>query len=209
MATVEQISQIVAVQVWGLDAEGTIFRESVQAREFSETGALLDGVRPRLMIGDVLGVGYEGQKARARVMRIAASSFDRQVCDVQLLESSLCPWKDCLSPDSPANSRAAERRRFPRYRLPLGLELRPASGIGAPLHVKTTDVSAGGCYIETMLPLGKGTELRVSIWLEVEKLTTEGVVRTSDPAVGMGIEFQGLTAGQVATLEQFMRKHAA
>jgi hypothetical protein len=34
--------------------------------------------------------------------------------------------------------------------------------------------------------------LRVDFWVDSEKMSTTGIVRTKDPGVGMGIEFTGL-----------------
>src|SRR6266705_3151177 len=58
-----------------------------------------------------------------------------------------------------------DRRRFTRYRVPLGLVLRPESN-DAPFYVSVSDASAGGCYVETVLPLQRGTKLSMVIWLE-------------------------------------------
>jgi hypothetical protein len=61
------------------------------------------------------------------------------------------------------------------------------------MRVSATDISASGCYVETIAPLSVGTSPQVDFWIVSEKITTRCIVRTSDPAVGMGIEFLGLT----------------
>jgi hypothetical protein len=58
--------------------------------------------------------------------------------------------------------------------------------------VNATDISGNGCYVETVMPLGVGTALRVDLWIEDERLSHSAMVRTRDPGVGMGIEFTGL-----------------
>jgi hypothetical protein len=70
------------------------------------------------------------------------------------------------------------------------------------MQTSATDISGRGCYVETLLPLPFGTNVNVSFWMESEKITTTGVVRASDPGVGMGIEFTGLDP---ATQERFQR----
>ena len=96
-----------------------------------------------------------------------------------------------------------DRRRFTRYKVPLGIVLRQSND--APLYVSASDVSAGGCYVETILPLPRGTELSLVIWLESNKLLTNGIVRTSDPGVGMGIEFLDMKPEETARLERFLQ----
>jgi len=54
-------------------------------------------------------------------------------------------------------------------------------------------VSGNGCYIESMMPLPLGTVLRVDFWLDAEHISITAVVRTSDPGVGNGIEFTGMS----------------
>src|SRR5438105_14812014 len=41
-------------------------------------------------------------------------------------------------------------------------------------------------------PFSFGTVVDIKFWMESEKVNTKGVVRASDPGVGMGIEFTGL-----------------
>ena len=42
------------------------------------------------------------------------------------------------------------------------------------------------------MPLSVGAALRVDLWIGEERVTLDAVVRTRDPGVGMGIEFNGL-----------------
>ena len=55
-----------------------------------------------------------------------------------------------------------------------------------------TDISGIGCYVETIFPLSIGTSLKVDLSIDSEQVTTRSFVRTSDPGLGMGIEFIGL-----------------
>jgi len=61
-----------------------------------------------------------------------------------------------------------------------------------PTRVTATDISGNGCYVETLSPFPIGTGLGVELWIGMERVTTRALVRTSDPRVGMGIEFVGL-----------------
>ena len=65
--------------------------------------------------------------------------------------------------------------------------------VNTPIRVNASDVSGNGCYVETILPIPIGTNLKVDFWIESEKITTSAIVRTCDPGVGMGIELTGLS----------------
>jgi hypothetical protein len=84
--------------------------------------------------------------------------------------------------------------------------LRPESN-HAPLYASAADACAGGCYVEAVFPLARGTRLSVVIWLVSDKVVTKAMVRTSHPGVGMGIEFLGMTATETQRLALFLESH--
>jgi c-di-GMP-binding flagellar brake protein YcgR len=57
-----------------------------------------------------------------------------------------------------------------------------------PIRCATTDISLGGCYIESMYPFPVGTGLDLKLQLEGTLLVQARVV-TCYPQVGNGIEF--------------------
>jgi hypothetical protein len=75
---------------------------------------------------------------------------------------------------------------------------------GAPMRVQVTDVSGNGCYVETILPLPKATNLRVEFWIDEKKIAGSAVVRTCDPGVGMGLEFTGLTPETKQHVQEYL-----
>ena len=104
-----------------------------------------------------------------------------------------------MSPD-----RIQERRRFPRVKSALALELRYA-GCTAPVRATTSEISLSGCYIETMFTLDVGTELDVVIWLDGQKLTAKGMVATRYPQVGNGIDITEMNSEDRARLDTFLK----
>ncbi len=72
------------------------------------------------------------------------------------------------------------------------------------LPCKLTDLSLGGCYVETDAPLPAGTQL--DLWLIAGEMQTraEGLVRVHHPSAGMGIEFLSATDAQKKAVEQFL-----
>jgi c-di-GMP-binding flagellar brake protein YcgR len=96
-----------------------------------------------------------------------------------------------------------ERRRYRRYPCALPIEIRP-KGTGAPIRLKTSDLSAGGCYVEIAFTLAPQTPLEIVLWLGDRKLVFNGVVTTSDPQMGNGISFAHMTDDQRKQLEEFL-----
>jgi len=96
-----------------------------------------------------------------------------------------------------------ERRRYPRVKTEIALELRHP-GSTAPLRVTTSEISFGGCYVETMFTLDVGTKLSLVFWLGDEKVTANGVIATRYPQVGNGIDFVDMSAADRAKLEGFL-----
>jgi len=98
-----------------------------------------------------------------------------------------------------------ERRRYPRVKTEIPLELRYA-GSTAPLRATTSEISFGGCYIETMFTLEVGTKLEIVMWLDEQKINAKGVIATRYPQVGNGIDILEMPAEDHAKLEAFVAK---
>ena len=77
------------------------------------------------------------------------------------------------------------------------------------MNTKSADISARGCYVETMLPLPVGKVLNITFWLDSERVSTPAVVRSCDGGVGMGIEFTGLDDKTRERLQQQIEAMAA
>src|SRR5581483_6905175 len=185
------------VKVWGMDASGQPFFQPAMAQNVSATGACLYGIEPELKVGDVIGVQYEGKKARCRVVWVVdAGALKKMQVGVQLVADQECPWAQALPVDMKAEERTTQqhdnRRKFYRHKISFPLELRDER-VNTPLRVNATDISGNGCYVETVMPLATGTALRIDFWIGEEHVSPSGIVRTRDPGVGMGIEFTGMT----------------
>jgi hypothetical protein len=185
------------VKVWGMGANGQPFFQSAMAQNVSATGACLYGIEPELKVGDVIGVQYEGKKARCKVIWVVdAGALKKMQVGVQLVQDQECPWKQVLPADMKVDERTThkqeQRRKFLRHKISFPLELRDER-VNTPLRVNATDISGNGCYVETVMPLALATALRVDFWIGEERVSPSAIVRTRDPGVGMGIEFTGMT----------------
>ena len=188
------------VRVFGMGANGRPFLQSVQARNISHHGAKLFGLETPLKPGDIIGVQVGEKKARCKVIWVVDPGQAQKISvGVNLIEGQPCPWeKEMEQTEQEAQSAVRiapsdeDKRKFPRYRVPFPIEIRDEDGVGSHMNTKSADISARGCYVETMLPLPVGKVLSITFWLDSERVRTAAVVRSCDGGVGMGIEFTGL-----------------
>jgi c-di-GMP-binding flagellar brake protein YcgR len=96
-----------------------------------------------------------------------------------------------------------ERRRFPRKRAAVSVELH-FEGAATPTRVQTSDLSAGGCYIETMFPQPIGSKLSIVLWLGEAKIQAAAVVVTCAPQFGNGLKFLEMAAADSEQLTRFL-----
>jgi len=71
-------------------------------------------------------------------------------------------------------------------------------------HCKLTDLSLGGCYVETESPFPERSGIILCLKAENLEVQAEGMVRVMHPAYGMGIEFAARTAEQRSHVESFI-----
>jgi hypothetical protein len=65
-------------------------------------------------------------------------------------------------------------------------------------HCKLTDLSLGGCYVETDSPFPEHALVDLCLRTEEMAVHTEGMVRVNHPGHGMGVEFPSRTPEQRA-----------
>ena len=147
-----------------MGADSHPFFQSAEAHNISSQGAKLSGIEHQLTSGDVIGVQLGEKKARFRVVWVIDAGYVHKLqAGVQLVDGQQCPWtKELIRTETPpppvAQDMTKNYRRFERLKLRFPLELRDKRG-GSRMQTNATDVSGSGCYIETMLPLARGTEL--------------------------------------------------
>jgi hypothetical protein len=196
------------VRVWGMGANDQPFFQSAMAQNVSATGALISGIEQELKVGDVIGIQYEGKKARCKVVWVVnAGSLKKIQVGVQLVADQECPWLAVLPQESQTPAAGARsddnRRKHHRHKISFPIELRDER-VNTPMRVNATDISGNGCYVETIMPLPVGTSLKVDLWIDLEHLSASATIRTRDPGVGMGIEFTGLTADAKRRLQAYL-----
>jgi hypothetical protein len=205
------------VRVFGMNAADHAFSQVAHALNISNYGAKLAGVKARLKTGDVIGVHFGDKKTRCRVIWVAeAEAVETFDVGVRVVAGQPCPWqgemqaqrKIGIAPISRNAPAAKDRRRFPRQRVSLQIDIQDVQAGDALMRMQTTDIAGSGCYVETMLPLSVGRLLIVTFWLNSERVGATAIVRTSDRGVGMGIEFIGLDEATQNNLQQHVESIA-
>lgn len=82
-----------------------------------------------------------------------------------------------------------------------------ANGAGAEEivpHCKLTDLSLGGCYVETESPFPERALIDLRLRAGEMAVHTEGMVRVMHPGCGMGVEFPSRTEEQRAQVENLI-----
>jgi hypothetical protein len=198
----------IPVRIWGMDADGRPFFQNALAGNLSSEGAHLSHINHTLKIGDIIGIQYGEKKSRFHVIWIKDSvAPGRNQAGVRVLAPQSVPWDtpEARTPQAkPVQGR--EKRRFARHRVQFPLQISFPDQQRAHMQCNATDMGGRGCYVETMLPLHIGMNVIVTFWVDSEKITTNGIVRASDPGVGMGIEFTSLETPLQQRLQEYLEK---
>ena len=105
--------------------------------------------------------------------------------------------------------RRLERRKHPRYPVSGGgAEIRQ-QGVDSRIWARLTDISRGGCYLETMSPLPVLTYINLTLTLEEQHVHAKGQVVVAHPHFGMGVQFLDLSDKDRPVLEAWIADLAA
>ena len=82
-------------------------------------------------------------------------------------------------------------------------------GEGVPNRCTLSDVSTGGCYVETPSPFPSHTALDIVVRTHGMKLRVRGTVQVVHPGFGMGVQFSLNTADEQEQVRQLIAAQAA
>ena len=82
-----------------------------------------------------------------------------------------------------------DRRAHPRMKCRVTIEMQTDTG-GVPMFANLTDLSMGGCYVETSTILSPGSKIRLRFSMDDATLAAEGVVARMDPGTGIAVQFR-------------------
>jgi hypothetical protein len=97
----------------------------------------------------------------------------------------------------------AERRGAARYPLALAADVVEISS-GSRMIARTSDISATGCYLDTLSPVAKGSQVHLRLTYRDELLEVTGLVVYVSPGLGMGVAFDGVSPEQQERLNRWL-----
>lgn len=96
-----------------------------------------------------------------------------------------------------------ERRRSPRFPFIASAEVQEESN-GSRLSARISDISATGCYVDTINPLPGRTAVRVKIFNETQSFEALATVAYSVMHLGMGLRFGEMPPGSRNVLQEWL-----
>jgi diguanylate cyclase (GGDEF)-like protein/putative nucleotidyltransferase with HDIG domain len=151
------------------------------------------------------GLPAEAASKKAQQLRVLAKQAGFDVCGEEILSVSLGQsvypedGEDAEKLLAQADRRMyvekqkqlsyKDRRLHPRLKCRVTIELQSETQ-GTPMYANLTDVSIGGCFVETSTILSPGTNLKISFSMDDGTLTADGVVARIDPGSGAAIQFK-------------------
>lgn len=114
-----------------------------------------------------------------------------------------------FEPDVFSSTWAQDRRRHPRIKCFVAVELRVNDG-DVPIWGNLSNTSMGGCQVETAAQISGGAKVEIGLWVAsgkiwVKGLALNGVVTRSAPAGGVRIRFAGMDPLGKENLRQFLK----
>jgi hypothetical protein len=197
----------VPVRIFGTDKSGCVFSKKVLTVNVSRVGVELAEIDVQLAVGDIIGLTYASKRGHFRVKWVgtAGSSKEGYVGLMNITPEK--PLWDFAIPTVTSDTYAAglvERRKHPRFRCQNSVEIHVEGGPSYWGNV--ADLSLGGCYVETPIPLNPGTKLSVAIWIEQSKVIVQGTVVHRTPGLGIGILFHQLSDADQGIVGSFLSR---
>jgi PilZ domain len=114
-----------------------------------------------------------------------------------------------FAPDLFSPSQGSDRRRNPRIKCFVAVELR-VDDTPTSIWGNLSNTSVGGCLVETATPVKPGAKVEIGLWVPngkiwVKGFALSGVVTSSGPAKGVRVRFGGMAPAERESLRQFVK----
>jgi len=144
-------------------------------------------------------------KQSARPSAVSKQSIAEPIHPLPVEASSTPPFE----PDIFAANWSGDRRRYPRIRCFVAVELR-VNGSDTPVWGNLSNTSRGGCHVETAAHISAGAKVEIGLWVAsgkiwVKGLALNGVVSPRAPVGGIRILFEGMESAAKENLRQFLK----
>ena len=210
----------VTIRVVGLDARGQAYSHSVNTVDVSTHGLRIHGAGFLRKTGENVTVVYGANRLRFRVVWIGppGTELEHQAAlaviepndDVAKLGLPIPIEFDSVeAEDSPAAELGDPfgQRRAPRYSCDRGVQVWKLGEIVAS-YGKLQNLSVMGCFVETPQPFEVGTAVRLAMALFGMQVRAQGVVRSSFPSKGMGVQFTSVRPEDITLLNSVLGRLA-
>ena len=107
-----------------------------------------------------------------------------------------------------SSSQNSERREAPRHPFIASAEETDLAS-GARLSARVSELSLKGCYLDTLNPFPKGTQIKLVIFHGAATFTALATVIYPQPNMGMGIEFSSVEPEQLEVLLSWIKELSA
>jgi diguanylate cyclase (GGDEF)-like protein/putative nucleotidyltransferase with HDIG domain len=151
------------------------------------------------------GLTAEAAAKKAEQMRALARHAGNEVCGEDILSLSVgrsvfpADGKDAEQLLAEADRRMylekqkemayKDRRTHPRLKCRVTIEMKTEAEAG-PMFANLTDVSMGGCYVETSTIVAPGSRIKLTFSMDDPNLCAEGTVARLDPGSGFAVQFR-------------------
>ncbi|HEU5404021.1 MAG TPA: PilZ domain-containing protein [Terriglobales bacterium] len=218
----------IPVRVSGIDYDGNLFTQTAQTVDVSRTGARLSGVRCLRAPGEMVTIecgpnsgrfvvvwiglpgsdedGAFGVKALQPEKRIFHVDMGEPRADEYMAPSEPVTVDPFLAPPVSAEQWDHSERRAARRIRCAGTGQIRQRGVAFPIWAKLADISSGGCYVEMVFTIPRGSEVAIQLTINSRDLAAKGKVVTSHPGVGVGIKFTELTAENRLILSEILQE---
>lgn len=195
----------VPVRIFGTDKSGAVFSHKVTTVNVSRSGVELAEIKVQLAIGEMVGLTYASSRGQFRVKWAGTLGSSKEGHLGLLNITPEKPFWDFAIPTVTGDNYeagAVEKRKHPRFRCQNSVEIHVEGG--PSYWGKVADLSLGGCYVETPIPLDPGTKLGVTVWIDQSKVSVQGSVVYRTPGLGIGIRFHELSATDQGIIGSFL-----
>jgi hypothetical protein len=180
-----------AVRVFGMDRAGRPFSQSAHTIEIGGSSVRISGLNVALTQGDVIGLQHSDRKGRFRVALIGHSGTGQAgQFELEAVEVPQNFWEKAPTGIVKEKDEGRDRRQHTRHAI-AGVAMVRTAGSAASYQTALADLSFGGCYLQTLVPLAIGTAVTIQVKIDDKSFGVAGVVRTCHPNMGMGVEFTG------------------
>ena len=156
------------------------------------------------------GQGPNSQAASTSQAPVATTKASLDVSPA-MAAAAVAPAPDPppFEPDIFTPNWGQDRRMYPRIKCFVAVEIH-VKGSATPVWGNLSNTSMGGCFIESVTPIGAGEDVEIGLWLAsgkiwVKGMVLNGVVTKSTPSFGIRVRFAPMEGAERHSLRHFLK----